>query len=293
MTTDFYTIAEIENLHVIETTSAMNGYPQDLKKALIGFDTYEQAEKVAEIYGLSIEYFTKRDGWQLYYRTGNHAYSAIEVSAEDYGDNYRSFTSSDYDGFYKNEVKDIVGNFENFDELDAFLETKRRIFEEIEDLEDDEMVITRDGEYYETIKCVTMSHYYDTKTTVIGVIGEIKESDSITKDDVLEMLSGPHMSGCYTAVRSTDAQGYNENYGATPVDSFFDEDSSDYLPDDNWTLTGFRIATPDCVDMDVWAQEFDENNKSALATSMQEGNLYVASFWNETRGGNDILIWES
>ena len=91
---------------------------------------------------------------------------------------------------------------------------------------DDEMVITRDGEYYET------------KTTVIGVIGEIKESDPITKDDVLEMLSGPHMSGCYTAVRSTDAQGYNENYGATPVDSFFDEDSSDYLPDDNWTLTG-------------------------------------------------------
>ena len=293
MTTDFYTIAEIENLHVIETTSAMNGYPQDLKKALIGFDTYEQAEKVAEKYGLSIEYFTKRDGWQLYYRTGNHAYSAIEVSAEDYGDNYRSFTSSDYDDFYENEVKDIICNLDSFDEVDRLLETKKKIYEAIEDLDDDEMVITRDGEYYETIKRVTMSHYYDTKTTVIGVIGDIKESDPITKKDVLDMLIGPHMSGCLTAVRSTDAQAQNVNYGATPVDSFFDEDSSDYLPDDNWTLTGFRIATPDCVDMDVWAQEFDENNKSALATSMKEGNLYVASFWNEVRGGNDILIWES
>ena len=45
--------------------------------------------------------------------------------------------------------------------------------------------------------------------------------------------------------------------------------------------------------LSVSEKEFDENNKSALATSMQEGNLYVASFWNETRGGNDILIWES
>ena len=68
MTTDFYTIAEIENLQVIETTSAMNGYPQSLKKALIGFQSFEEAERIASEYGLSIEIFTKRDGWQLYYR---------------------------------------------------------------------------------------------------------------------------------------------------------------------------------------------------------------------------------
>lgn len=92
MKTDFYTIAEIENLQVIETTSAMNGYPQSIKKALIGFESFEQAERVAEEYGLSIEYFTKRDGWQLYYRTNDRAYSAIEVSADEYGDDYRAFT---------------------------------------------------------------------------------------------------------------------------------------------------------------------------------------------------------
>ena len=89
MTTDFYTIAEIENLQVIETTSAMNGYPQSLQKALIGFDSFEDAERIANEYGLRIELFTKRDGWQLYYRTNNRAYSAIEVSAEEYGDDYR------------------------------------------------------------------------------------------------------------------------------------------------------------------------------------------------------------
>ncbi|WP_289091536.1 hypothetical protein [uncultured Bacteroides sp.] len=170
MTTDFYTIAEIENLQVIETTSAMNGYPQSIKKALIGFDTFEQAERIANEYGLSIELFTKNDGWQLYYRTNNRAYSAIVVSAEEYGDNYMSFTKSDYDDFYENEVKGMIGDFDSFDEVESFIENKKRVYEAIEDLEDDEMVLTYQGEYYDTVKKYTMCHYYDTKTTVIGII---------------------------------------------------------------------------------------------------------------------------
>ena len=170
MTTDFYTIAEIENLQVVDTTSAMSGYPQSIKKALIGFDSFEQAERVAEEYGLRIEYFTKHDGWQLYYRTNNRAYSAIEVSAEDYGDDYRSFTSSDYEDFYENEVQGMIGEFDNFEQAESFLEMNKKIYEAIEELEDDEMVLTCQGEYYDTVKRSTMSHYYDTKTAVIGLI---------------------------------------------------------------------------------------------------------------------------
>lgn len=170
MTTDFFDIANIEKLQVIETTSAINGYPQDLKNALIGFDSFEDAERVANRYGLSIEIFTKRDGWELYYRTGNSAYSEIEVSAEDYGDDYRSFTLSDYEDFYLNEVQERISEFNNFDDVSKFLEAKKKIYEAIEDLEADEMVLTRCGEYYDTVKIITMSHYYDTKTTVIGII---------------------------------------------------------------------------------------------------------------------------
>lgn len=170
MTTDFYTIAEIENLQVIETTSAMNGYPQSLKKALIGFQSFEEAERIASEYGLSIEIFTKRDGWQLYYRTNNRAYSAIEISAEDYGDDYRSFTASDYEGFYENEVQGMIGEFDSFEAVESFLKSQKKIFEAIENLEDDEMVLTCQGEYYDTVKQYTMCHYYDTKMTIIGLI---------------------------------------------------------------------------------------------------------------------------
>ena len=170
MITDFYTISEIENLQVIETTSAMNGYPQFIKKALIGFETYEQAEMVAKKYGLSIEYFTKRDGWKLYYRTNDKAYSAIEVTADQYGDDYRSFTSADCDNYYENEVKGMVCEFDSFEEVESFLTMKKKIYEAIENLEDDEMVLTCQGEYYDTVKQYTMCHFYDTKSTVIGLI---------------------------------------------------------------------------------------------------------------------------
>ena len=136
-------------------------------------------------------------------------------------------------------------------------------------------------------------------TTDFFTIAEIENlqvidttSSPVTKEDVLEMLSGPHMSGCLTPVRSTDAQGYNENYGATPVDSFFDEDGGEYLPDDGWLLTGFKAATPESVNIDIWAQEFDDRTKSSLEKSLEDGSLYVASLWNDYKGANDILIWK-
>lgn len=170
MTTDFYTIAEIENLQVVETTSAMNGYPQSLQKALIGFDSFEDAERIANEYGLRIELFTKRDGWQLYYRTNNRAYSAIEVSAEEYGADYRSFTASDYEDFYENEVKGMIGELDNFESAESYLKSQKEIYEAIGNLEDDEMVLTCQDKYFDTVKQYTMCHYYDTKTTVIGLI---------------------------------------------------------------------------------------------------------------------------
>lgn len=177
MKTDMYTIAEIENLEVIETTSGMNGYPRNLKEALIGFDSFEQAERVANKHGLSIEIFEKRDGWQLYSRTGRTAYEEIKVSAEEYGDDYSSFISSDLEEFYENEVKPMIAEFESFEQVEDFLEKKKKICEAIEDLDENEIVITYRGEYFDTVHQTTMSFSYDSKTTVIGLIDRNDEED--------------------------------------------------------------------------------------------------------------------
>lgn len=163
-------IANFENLEVIETTSARNGYPENIKKAVIGLDNFEQAEELAKKYGLSIETFAKRDGWQLYYRTNDRVLSAIEVTEEQFGDNYRAYTSADLKNFYEDEVQGRINEFNNFEDVEEFLAGKKKIYEVIENADSDEIVLACDGKYYDTVKKFTMCHYHDTNTTVIGLI---------------------------------------------------------------------------------------------------------------------------
>ena len=41
-------LAEVEGLEFIETTSERNGYPSNLQGAIIGFESFKQAEEIAE-----------------------------------------------------------------------------------------------------------------------------------------------------------------------------------------------------------------------------------------------------
>ena len=157
MSTSLEQIAYQNGLELIETTSERTGYPANLRHAIIGFETFEEAEKIA-------------DGWQLYYRTGNSAHEPFKNSADNYGDDYHGFTTEDIDTFYEEEVKPRVEEFDDFDSLSSFIEKKKEIFEKLELLDEDEMIITCEGRYYETIPKASMSFYFDTKTTVIGLI---------------------------------------------------------------------------------------------------------------------------
>lgn len=167
---DIEDIAYENGLEVITTTSSHNGYPQRLQCAIIGFDSFEQADKLAKENGLSIEIFTKRDGWNLWYRTGDEAWEPFERSAEEYGDDYREFSEEDLEGFYENEVQPFVSDFADFASLRSFLDNKEKIYDKIEEADDDELVITSEGNYYDTIKKTTMEYEYDTHHYAIGLI---------------------------------------------------------------------------------------------------------------------------
>lgn len=65
-----YDLAEQLGLDIVSVTSASNGYPQNVQLALIGFDTFEQAEDVANANGLTIVSLYKRDGWNLWAEQG-------------------------------------------------------------------------------------------------------------------------------------------------------------------------------------------------------------------------------
>ena len=171
-TTKLHEIADSNNLEIIETTSQANGYPSNLKYAIIGFETFEDAEKLAAENGLQIQSFEKRDGWQLWARTGNTAYEPFKNNSDDYGDNY-----SDFDGgsigeetFLEDEVLPRLADFTSFDDLESFIKSKKEVFEEIEKAGVHQKVITYMGDYSETIDTESMYFYHDTRHFVIGLI---------------------------------------------------------------------------------------------------------------------------
>lgn len=170
MNKDLAEIASENGLQLIETTVNMTGYPEGLQKAIIGFDTFEQAEELAKENGLSIEIFQQHDGWDLWYRVGGPVGEPFRRSAEDFGDDYSEFSKKDLDGFYENEVKPMVSDFEDFDSLRSFLNMEEKIKDEIEEAEDDEIVITCCGEYYDTIKERPMAYHLDAHSYAIGLI---------------------------------------------------------------------------------------------------------------------------
>jgi hypothetical protein len=167
---DFSKIAEKEGLDIIETTSGSNGYPSNLGKALIGFESFEKVEELAIKYNLEIAQFNKKDGWHFWFRAGSGVYEPFNNSAADYGDNYDEFQKMEESEFIEKEVKFFFDDDrESFEEIEAFLKQKKEIWQEIEKMNDGEIVITYEGRYYETIQKQSMAFYYDTKHTVIGL----------------------------------------------------------------------------------------------------------------------------
>ncbi len=110
-----------------------------------------------------------------------------------------------------------------------------------------------------------------------------------TKEEIISMLEREFNS--WAAVRTTDANGGNENYGVCEISSLIDEDA-DWLTIHNYDYDGCEPATPENIDLDVWAQEFDADNVAALRETMESGNLYVAKFSSGEYGIMEILIWD-
>lgn len=169
-------IASENGLQVINTTTGLNGYPQSLKEAIIGFEDFEQAEKLAEEYHLDIEIFTKRDGWQFWNRDNNSAYDAFERSASDYGENFQQFEANmSQDDFLQQVgaasfIDELADEEDGLDRIEEYMKDLRELYNAIASAADDEIVIADGDVYVETIKERTMQYSYDTKNYVIGLI---------------------------------------------------------------------------------------------------------------------------
>lgn len=179
-TREVLTNADTLGLNYKEITTGMNGYPQGLGNyAVIGFDSFADAEKFADENGCEVHLFKVRDGHQLWSNCGRK-YEPLKASEyiSDLGDDYSEVdNSTDY---IQDRLKELANDFDgDFDTLKKFIADQEEILEEVENAEKDEVVIVNCGKYSETIKAELMSYHEDVTTLSIGVFveGGIEESE--------------------------------------------------------------------------------------------------------------------
>lgn len=165
-------IAYENGLQYITTTTAANGYPKNLRGAIIGFGTFDEAKALADKHNLRVTTFYKKAGWQFYERNSSTTWHPLHITASDYGDDYSQLETSDSRDFFENEVKPFLDDMDSFDDLKTFIGHKEKLFEKLDEIDDGQIVITYCGDYYETINRELMEWSNDSQTWVIGLIDD-------------------------------------------------------------------------------------------------------------------------
>ena len=174
---DFIKLAEEKGLELVEVTQGMNGYPKGVYKAIVGFEDFQEAESLAEEFGLEIVELRSRDGWQFYEELGRR-YEPFAAS-EAYRDEYDLWPRMSYADYISQE--DVLGTLadaEDFDEMEANLDRYKRIFEEIELLENGELVaVLRETGEAERVKEYTCHYHYDVWRHEIALVNHEDDED--------------------------------------------------------------------------------------------------------------------
>ena len=117
------------------------------------------------------------------------------------------------------------------------------------------------------------------------------------KEEVIEIIR-KNMSGCYTCSYSCDEQYFNGAFSSQYVDDLFKKKNGagDHnvwcLLDEDWELRNFEPVTNEDIEIDVWAQEFDNDTIEYMRKGIDAGGYYIATFYNDCWGTQSILIWQ-
>lgn len=163
-------IAEENGLTFVETTSEYNGYPANVKDALIGFSNFDEAKRIADENELSLIWINKRDGWNFWHR-GDTAYEPMTISTSDFGDDFEFEDDAEkYMEMAREIICELCESCSSLKEIRTFIDNVEEVADAIENLEDGQTVVTCCGKYYDTIDVNPISFYYDTKYTELAAI---------------------------------------------------------------------------------------------------------------------------
>ena len=156
------------DLERISTTSDTSGYPRNVGYALIGFETFDEAESCAEKYGLNLDEFMKKDGWDLWCRCSCIPSEELTITADDYGDDYWMVGPNDREE-YINRMKEDIQDATDFETIEDIVSKAKEVLDEMEDLDDNENLVLYGLKFYEKVPVHTMRKTVDTRTYVLGL----------------------------------------------------------------------------------------------------------------------------
>jgi hypothetical protein len=112
-------IAQENGLDYVETTIGLNGYPKQIKGAIIGFNDFEQFNDLRRQYNLSSVYLTRRCGNHLWNR-GNEEYilTPFDVDESIFGDGYEIWYKGDAERYLEYVLECVLSEFK--DDLKQF-----------------------------------------------------------------------------------------------------------------------------------------------------------------------------
>lgn len=164
----------IDDLSVVEITHGRNGYPEGLgDRAILGFETFAQAEEFSDGVGGEVCEFRKKNGWTFWEKKGT---AAKEFDSDIYlyrlGDNYSQAGTEELENI-KESILGVIEKFNgDFSDIEKFIEEKKQLLEAIDNCGEDEIVISTHGRLYEVVNKTMMRYHEDVTTYEIGVLLE-------------------------------------------------------------------------------------------------------------------------
>lgn len=168
-------------LDIVDITQGMNGYPKGLYKALIGFDTFEDAEVFAEEVKGEVVLLTKRDGHQFWSNNGRQ-YEALERAKfidEETEDVYTCSQCYDFESWAKGVIEDMLGEGCDLVDIREVSNTMCDTYDEIYRMVGGEVAIVNRMDYTCRVEdyYATTIHDDDVTTYAIAVVDHETDAD--------------------------------------------------------------------------------------------------------------------
>lgn len=172
-------------LDIVEVTRGMNGYPEGLYKAIVGFDYFEDAEYFAEQVNGEVVLLSKRNGHHLWTNKGR-AYEGIERANLIDENRYKAFENEfDFEEWCYEEIEQQMnGGFNLFDFRDKILQMCDT-YDEIRTKCIHEIAIVDINDYSceTTDKYVTNAHDGDVTAYMIAVVDYETDKDEANEEE--------------------------------------------------------------------------------------------------------------